>query len=212
MSNRYDTGGNPEGQYQSGSDDKVLLNKIGITDSSEMDDIELDLLDQLTEEILGEISEDQIITVDILSEWHRRWLGNVYDWAGQYRSVNMGKDDLQFASAHLIPGLMKKLDDDFLNIHSPCNDMDEEQLIEALANIHIEYILVHPFREGNGRLSRLLATVMALQAGQPLLDFSYMDVNKEAYFLAIREGLDNDESMKDIFRQVLRASQQNVVD
>ena len=53
---------------------------------------------------------------------------------------------------------------------------------------------------------------MALQAGQPLLDFSYMDVNKEAYFLAIREGLDNDEAMKDIFRQVLRASQQNVGD
>ena len=183
---------------------------MGITDSSEMDDIELDLLEQLTESILHKVSEDQTITIADLSEWHRRWLGNVYDWAGQYRSVNMGKDDFQFAAAHFIHGLMNKLGDDFLSIYTPCNEMDEEQLIEALANVHIEYILIHPFREGNGRLSRLLATVMALQAGQPLLDFSYMDVNKEAYFLAVREGLDNVEPMKEIFRQVLHASQQNV--
>ena len=69
---------------------------------------------------------------------------------------------------------------------------------------------MHPFKEGNGRLSRLLAVVMALQAGQPLLDFSYMDNNKDRYFLAIQAGLDNDQPMKDMFRQVLRDSQQNV--
>ena len=210
MTNRYDTLSSKEGQYQPDSNDQVLLNRMGITDSSEMDDIELDLLEQLTDSILHNVSEDQIITIADLSEWHRRWLGNVYDWAGQYRSINMGKDGFQFAAAHLIHELMNKFGDNFLNIYTPCNEMDEEQLIEALANVHIEYILIHPFREGNGRLSRLLATVMALQAGQPLLDFSYMDVNKEAYFLAVREGLDNVEPMKEIFRQVLHASQQNV--
>lgn len=162
MTNRYDTLGSLEGQYQPDSNGQVLLNRMGITDSSEMDDVELDLLEQLTESILHEVSEDQTITTADLSEWHRRWLGNVYDWAGQYRSVNMGKDDFQFAAAHLIHGLMEKFGDNFLSIYSPCNEMDEEQLIEALANVHIEYILVHPFREWNGRLSRLLAAVMAL--------------------------------------------------
>ncbi len=210
MTNRYDTLSSKEGQFQPDSNDQVLLNKMGITDSSDMDDVELDLLEQLTESILHEVSEDQTITIADLSEWHRRWLGNVYDWAGEYRSVNMGKDGFQFAAAHLIHGLMETFGHDFLSIYTACNEMDDEQLIEALANVHIEYILIHPFREGNGRLSRLLATVMALQAGQPLLDFSYMDVNKEAYFLAVREGLDNVEPMKEIFTQVLHASQQNV--
>jgi cell filamentation protein len=210
VTNRYDTLSSKEGQFQPDSNDQVLLNKMGITDSSDMDDVELDLLEQLTESILHEVSEDQTITIADLSEWHRRWLGNVYDWAGEYRSVNMGKDGFQFAAAHLIHGLMETFGHDFLSIYTACNEMDDEQLIEALANVHIEYILIHPFREGNGRLSRLLATVMALQAGQPLLDFSYMDVNKEAYFLAVREGLDNVEPMKEIFTQVLHASQQNV--
>jgi hypothetical protein len=50
---------------------------------------------------------------------------------------------------------------------------------------------------------------MALQAGQPLLDFSYSDEHKKAYFAAIQAGLDNNEPMKEIFRQVLHVSQQN---
>ena len=175
-----------------------------------MDDVELNLLKQLNLSVLDAVSEDQIITSDDLCEWHRRWLGNVYEWAGQYRTVNMGKGDFQFAAAHLIPKLMQAFNSKFLANYTPCMGMDEEKLIEALAIVHIEYILVHPFREGNGRLSRLLAVVMALQAGQPLLDFSYIDNNKDKYILAIQAGLDNDQPMKDIFRQVLYDSQQNM--
>lgn len=209
MSNRYDTSKSAEGQFQPGSNDEVLLNELGITDSTEMNDIELDLLVQLTEAVLDDISEDQVITSDDIGEWHRRWLGNVYEWAGQYRSVNMGKGAFQFAAAHLVPKLMPEFSEKFLSVYTPCLNMDEEQLVNALANVHIEYILVHPFREGNGRLSRLLATVMALQAGLPVLDFTYMDENKAEYFAAIQAGIDNDKPMKDIFRRVLLDSQQN---
>ena len=107
---------------------------------------------------------------------------------------------------------MQDLSKNFLSVYTPCKGFDEERLVEALAKVHIEYILVHPFREGNGRLSRLLANIMALQAGQPVLDFTYMDKNKIEYFTAIQAGLDNDEPMKEIFRQVLRVSQQNATD
>jgi len=126
--------------------------------------------------------------------------------------VNIGKDGFQFAAAHLIPKLMQDLNDKFLEIYTPCKGMNEEQLVEALAKVHIEYILVHPFREGNGRLSRLLANIMALQGEQPMLDFTYMDNNKIEYFTAIQAGLDNDEPMKEIFRRVLHASQTNADD
>lgn len=212
MTNRYDTSENPEGQFQPGSQERVLLNKLDITEPVEMDTIELDLLEQLSIAVLDEIESDQTITVDDLCEWHRRWLGNVYPWAGEYRSVNMGKAEFQFAVAHLIPQLMTTFNSQFLTVYTPCNQMNENELVEALAKIHIEYILVHPFREGNGRLSRLLANIMALQADYPLLDFSYMDKNKSDYFLAIQAGLDNYKPMRAMFKQVLHDSLQNADD
>ena len=209
---RYDTSDLTEGQFEPGSDDQVLRNKLGILDPEEMDDIELDLLRQLTDAVLDEVEEDQTITIYDLREWHRRWLGNIFAWAGEYRAVNMGKGAFQFAAAHLIPKLMKEFESKFLSVYTPCKGMNEEQLIEALAKVHIEFILIHPFREGNGRLSRLLTNVMALQAGQPVLDFSYMHTNREEYFSAIQAGLDNDEPMRDVFRRVLHASQQGAGD
>jgi cell filamentation protein len=209
MTDRYDTSHSTEGQFQAGSNNQVLLNKLGITDSFEIESIELSLLDQLTDSVINNVSEDQAIRATDLCEWHRRWLGNVYVWAGQFRSVNMGKGDFHFAAAHLIPKLMQIFEHKFLSIYTPCNGMNDKQLIEAIAVVHIELILIHPFREGNGRLSRLLANVMALQAGQQMLDFSYLDVNKSNYFSAVQAGLDNVEPMKSIFTQVLRETQQN---
>ena len=69
--------------------------------------------------------------------------------------------------------------------------------------------MVHPFREVNGRLSRLLANIMALQAGHPMLDFSVMVGNKQRYFAAVQAGLDDYEPMRALFRQVLHETQQN---
>jgi len=120
--------------------------------------------------------------------------------------------EFQFAAAQLIPKLMTTLNSKFLTVYTPCDQMNEDELIEALAKVHIEYILVHPFREGNGRLSRLLTNIMSLQANYPLLDFSFMDKNKSDYFLAIQAGLDNDKPMKAMFKQVLHDSLQNAGD
>ena len=212
MPDRYDISNTPEGQFQPGSNDTVLLNRLAITNPDEMDEIELELLNELTNNLLEEIEVEQVISCTDLREWHRRWLGNIFSWAGEYRSVNMAKDGFQFASAHLIPNLMNDFEKRFLNKYTSCSGKNEDELIEALAVVHIEYILIHSFREGNGRLSRLLATIMALQAGQPILDFSYMDKNKKDYFAAIQSGLDDDKPMKKMFRQVLHESQQNAAD
>ncbi len=202
MINRYDTFQSPEGQFQPDSNNQVLFNKLGIIDLQEMENVELNLLDQLTDAVIEDVTENQTITASDLCEWHRRW----YAWAGQYRSVNMGKGHFQFAAAHLIPKLMQTLESKFLLVYTPCDQMDDNRLIDALANVHIEFILIHPFREGNGRSSRLLANVMSLQAGQKMLDFSYLDSNKSEYFAAVQAGLDNVEPMKAIFKQVLHES------
>lgn len=69
----------------------------------------------------------------------------------------------------------------------------------------MELVLIHPFREGNGRIARLLSVLMALQTGLPPLDFSdLIGIEREGYFAAIRAGLDRDySSMESIFSRVI---------
>jgi len=208
VTGRYDTTGNPEAQFQSGSDNQVLANRIGIDDPAVMADVELDLLEQLYAAVTDSVRVDQRLTSKDLRDWHHRWLGNVYAWAGQYRTVNIGKGDFLFAASGQIQRLMDTLDSDVLSLHTPCAGMSEARLAEAIAVVHVELILIHPFREGNGRLSRLLAGIMALQAGWPDLDFSAWDRHTAAYFSAIQAGLDNYQPMQRLVTQVLRESVQ----
>lgn len=206
MRGRYDTSGNVEAQFEPGSNGRVLANKLGVSDAAGMDDIELYLLNRLREDIVGSVDADRAVSAADLCEWHRRWLGNVYAWAGRYRTVNMGKGDFQFAATAQIPRLMNILDREILSVRTPCAGMSEAQLTEALAVVHIELILIHPFREGNGRLARLLASVMAAQAGWPPLDYTQWDERKAEYFAAIQAGMTDYGPMKGLFRRVLRGA------
>jgi cell filamentation protein len=185
---KYDATGS-QGEYQPGSDDQVLRNKLGIVAPDDMDDAELELLQKLYEDVLIDNLPSGTITVAQIKLWHKRWLGNVYDWAGDERSVNMGKDGFQFASAAQIPRLLQDFEKKYLAKYTPCTELDDEALIEAIAIMHVEFILIHPFREGNGRLSRLLADAMAVQAGYDPLDYSSWDEHKAEYIAAIHAGL-----------------------
>ncbi|HEC14036.1 MAG TPA: cell filamentation protein Fic [Acidiferrobacteraceae bacterium] len=186
---KYDIGGS-QGRYQPGPNDSVLENKLGITEPADRDEAELVLLEKLYEAVLLDALPDGKITVSQIKIWHHRWLGNLYDWAGDERSVNMRKGEFQFAAAGQIPQLLSKFEQQYLGRYSPCTDFSAEQLTEAIAVVHVEFILIHPFRDGNGRISRLLADVMALQAGFPPLDYSSWDENKTAYFAAIGQGVE----------------------
>lgn len=72
--------------------------------------------------------------------------------------------------------------------------------------MHTELVLIHPFREGNGRVARLLADLMAAQAGLPPLDFAGIVGNKKKeYIAAIHTGMDrNYNLMEKIFRSAIR--------
>jgi integrase len=116
-------------------------------------------------------------------------------WAGEYRGVNIGKGGFQFAHAPRISGLMSDLKRDALRRHTPCRSGSVIEVALALAEVHAELILVHPLRDGNGRVARLLAFLMALQAGLPPLDFSPMaGRGKRAYIAAIHAGMNRDYS------------------
>lgn len=191
LGNRYSATGS-EAEWQPGSDQRVLRNKLGIIDPTSMDETELQLLLNLYEFVMQQdFPERQLIVADI-KEWHRLWLGNIYDWAGNERSVNISKDDFQFAAAAQISRLLDEFESKYLRRYTPCMGLNEGSLSEAIAVCHVELILIHPFREGNGRLSRLLADVMAVQGGRNPLDYSLWDANKPEYFAAIQKGLAGD--------------------
>lgn len=203
--NRYEVGG-VEGQFEPGSSERVLVNKLGITSPHEMEDVELELLEKLYNAVLGGDFPDRGLGVDDLKQWHYRWLGNVYEWAGRERSVNVAKGDFPFAAAEQVPRLLKQFETQYLNHYTPCHELSRPELVEAIAITHVELVLIHPFREGNGRLARLLADVMAVQAGHDLLDYSRWNEAKQNYFSAIQQGMaGNYESMFELVDEALVA-------
>ena len=101
MSDRYHVEGS-QTAYQPGSDDRVLANRLGIIVPEEMAEAELILLEKLYNAILLQDFPDRALTVADLKTWHRRWLGNIYDWAGEERSVNLSKDEFPFAAAVVV--------------------------------------------------------------------------------------------------------------
>lgn len=131
--------------------------------------------------------------------------GRYLDWAGEYRNVNIGKGGFMFAAAQRIPPLIAAFEREELANFTPCVGADRAGLATALAGTHAELLLIHPFREGNGRCSRLLAWLMALQADCPPLDFSPLaGRGRPAYFAAVRAALDRDYApMEACFTRVI---------
>lgn len=212
MTDRYDVSDLREGQFEPGSNDTVLRNKLGITTVDEMNAAETSALATATEEFVNLFDSQHRFTADDIRAMHRRWLGGIYDWAGEYRQVNIGKSGFQFASARLIPKLMMEFENGPLRIFTPCVPAEAATIANALAETHVELVLIHPFREGNGRISRMLSVLMALQAGLPFLDFSVMaGERKSEYFSAVQKGLDRDYSkMTSLFSEILRKTTSEV--
>lgn len=202
---RYDITGS-EGEYQPGSDNKVLRNLPGITAPEEMNIAETDLLEELYLQVFDNFPEE--LTFETLCQWHRAWLGNVYSWAGQSRTVDMSKPNIRFASPVQIPKLAEEFEAKYLSRFADLPGMSDGELVAFLAEVHVEFILIHPFREGNGRISRLLLDVMATKAGAEPLDYSLWDEHKDFYFKAIQAGRDGDyQYVERLIQDVLEAQQ-----
>ncbi len=205
---RYDVSGLPEAQFEPGSGDHVLKNRLGITSKQAMDDTEAKALERATDRFIATFDATHRFTAADVCEIHRVWLGDIYEWAGRYRQVNVSKGAVPFAAAARVPALMMEFEQGPLRRDTPCTFTNKADVVRALAEVHTELVLVHPFREGNGRVARLLSTLMALQAGLPLLDFrAIVGEKKDAYFSAVQAGLDrNYEPMGRIFAEIIERS------
>ncbi len=202
---RYDTSSLTEAQFELGSRGRVLKNKLGIKLKRGIDEAESIALKAAIDKLLRMYDEShRFISTDIKT-MHKVWLGEIYEWAGEYRQVNVSKEDFPFAAARQIPFLMAEFEKDSLRKHTPCNFKSLEMVTQALAEVHVELVLIHPFREGNGRVARILSTLMASQAGLPILDFSDITGKKrKEYFSAVNSGIDRDyKPMEKIFRRII---------
>lgn len=121
----------------------------------------------------------------------------------------MSKDDFLFAAPSRIEASMLVFEKNFLSRYTPCHCSDIIKLADALGIIHVELIVIHPFRDGNGRTARLLADLMVMQAQRPPLDFNYINRTKneegfKQYITAIHAGVrGNYKPMEKIFLALL---------
>ena len=129
-----------------------------------MDEVEARALEQAMDVLLRAYGETHRSTATDLCECHRTWLSDIYEWPGHYRRVNVSKDGFPFAAATQVHALMDQFEQDVLRRYTPCRFADRADVVHALAETHVELVLIHPFRDGNGRLARVLSSLMALQA------------------------------------------------
>ncbi len=198
---RYDASELEEAQWEPGSRGRVLRNLRGIRSKREMDWMEQFLQFPVLEWALSSYGPDHRFSADDICMIHKQWLERIYSWAGTYRQVNISKGNFPFAAMQQIPRLMHEFERGPLWRFTPCrSNMTDQALAEALAVVHVELILIHPFRDGNGRTARILANLMAAQADLPLLDFSGLTGrNRGKYFAAIRSGVGQDYTLMERF-------------
>ena len=204
MTGRYAVAG-PEAEFEPGSRGRVLRNRLGITSVRTLQRKESEALLATTQRLVDEVTVDHRFTAADVCRMHKLWLGEIYEWAGEYRSVNIAKGDFMFAAAAQVPRLMQQFERGPLRQYTPCRMNTVEEQAAALAIVHSEFVLVHPFREGNGRCARLLAMLMGLQAGLPALDFGGIrGAKKRGYIAAVHSAMDHNYApMTEVFREVV---------
>jgi len=113
-----------------------------------------------------------------------------------------------FAAASRVPALMQEFERGVIARYSPCEIADGPALVRALAETHAELVLIHPFREGNGRVARHFTNLMIWQAGRLPIDFEPIVAERKLeYFAAIQAALGRDYTpLQDLFAGLIALS------
>lgn len=195
---RYRPASGIEAKAQPGSHGRVLANRVGICSVREMDLAEYQALVRAQQAYALRITAETRFTSQLIRQMHADWLGELYEWAGCYRSVELEKAGFQWPPAHLVPANMDRLERELPWTCTPCRPASAGTVAHRLAQVLAELLLIHPFREGNGRLARWLADLMALQAGLPVPRYRFSGrgsrERREEYLHAVQRGYLGDTS------------------
>jgi len=157
-------------------ENQVLKNKLGIIDPEQIKIVETDGLIRAYKKALIEYSDDHVFSEEDICYLHKLFLGDIFEWAGKYRLVDIMSKDIRYYHARYIQTCMREYSEKRLLKLTPfTQDMSQKEIAEHLAEIHGELIIIHPFRDGNGRATRLFCDLLLAQA-------NYMPIEKSVFY------------------------------
>lgn len=168
-----------------------LKNKLNITDSAELARIEEKISKKKALELFEKNLLDtfEVGTFSGLKKIHNYLFSDIYDFAGKMRTVNIAKGSFRFASVMYLGEALKKIDE------MPQSTFDE--IIEK----YVEMNIAHPFREGNGRSTRIWLDCILKKELHKVIDWSKVD--KEDYLLAMERSPVKDVEIKVLLKSAL---------
>ena len=169
----------------------TLENKLGITASASLAREEERISKKKAVELFekGILNELEAGTFSSLQFIHKYLFEDIYDFAGELRTVNMAKGNFRFASVMYLEAALANIE------KMPQSTFDE--IIEK----YVEMNVAHPFREGNGRSTRIWLDLMLKAELHQVVDWSRVD--KEDYLLAMERSPIRDTEIKHILKIAL---------
>ena len=154
----------------------ILKNKLEIQDPIELSKTEERITKVKAIKLFetGKLNSFEVGTFKGLAQIHEYLFEDIYDFAGKIRTENISKSNFRFASAMYLEEALKQID------KMPQSNFDE--IIEK----YIEMNIAHPFREGNGRSTRIWLDMILKKELNKVIDWS--KVNKEDYLLAMERS------------------------
>jgi len=206
---RYDVTGNIEAEYVDEAQ-TVLVNRRGITDLHQLQLLEEEGLVRAYETLLNEIRVDTPLTCELIRYIHSQIFSDLYAWAGRWRTVTISKPGITWPPPTFLGESMDQFEQNFLRAYPATSLQEDAVFCRAVAQIQGEFLVIHPFREGNARTVKLLTDLLAAQSDRPLLRYDQTDAGRAAYIIAASQAFrHNYQPMETIIRQALAAARED---
>ena len=169
----------------------VLENKLNITDSTELARMEEKISKKKAVELFenGYLDKYKAGSFEMLVAIHKYLFGEIYNFAGKVRNVNIAKGNFRFVPVMYLQAAIENIE------KMPQSTFDE--IVEK----YVEMNIAHPFREGNGRSTRIWLDLILKKELNQVIDWSLVD--KEDYLLAMERSPIRDIEIKYILKQAL---------
>ena len=169
----------------------ALENKLNISDSTELARVEEKISKKKAVELFenGYLDPYEAGSFQMLAAIHKYLFDEIYDFAGKVRTVNIAKGNFRFAPVMYLQAALENVE------KMPQSTFDE--IIEK----YVEMNIAHPFREGNGRSTRIWLDLLLKEELNVVVDWSLVD--KEDYLLAMERSPIKDIEIKHLLKKAL---------
>lgn len=169
----------------------ILKNKLGITNQVELAKAEEKISKKKAKQLFdsGDITKAEIGTFKGLSFIHAYLFGDIYDFAGKLRDVNIAKGNFRFAPLMYLQASLDHID--------TLAQTTFDEIIEK----YVEMNIAHPFREGNGRATRIWLDLILKKELKQVVDWNA--VNKDDYLSAMQRSVVKDVEIKTLLKGAL---------